>query len=178
MGSCGVVVGFIIFGIFIMGCWVVLVGVAATDAHVGHELAAIGVAFMFGSHIWGCGVCVLFDSSSLSFLVRYTLVSARYAIVGSAGFLLSPSSASSMMDLSQSLKNPIFSQDGIFFLVKAEVVQAHRLFHHPERPPVVAMPPGRKIGPHAQQEWPAGAADETFGKGGHGRQESGIRGRR
>src|SRR5258707_1790723 len=113
---------------FWVAFWFVLASAATTEAHVGHVLATIGVAWVFGSCTCSCTAWVGFCSSSLSFLVRYALVSARNAIVGSAGFLVSSSSAISSMLLSQSLKKPIFFQDCIFFLFLSSWAMVHISF--------------------------------------------------
>src|SRR5258707_14750934 len=72
------------------------------------------MAWVTGSRVCGCAACMGFFSSSWSFLVRYTLVSVRNAMVDSVGLVLSSSAISSML-LSQSLKNPILFQDCVSF---------------------------------------------------------------
>src|SRR5260370_11347643 len=95
------------------------------DAHVVHAGVAIGMACV--SELWGCGcgVRVRHDSSSLNFLVKYTLVSARNAMVGSAGLLGVLASSSSIMLLSHSLKKSNFFQDGESLLFFSSLWMVH-----------------------------------------------------
>src|SRR6266850_2281221 len=81
--DCGALVD---FGAWV---WFGFAGFVAIEAHIVHALAVIGVACVAGSWVCGWGADGVFFSSSLSFLVKYTLVSARYAMVGSTGFFVS-----------------------------------------------------------------------------------------
>src|SRR5258708_29102467 len=95
VGSWGVMrvcVGFDGFGKVV---WVDFAGAAATAAHDSRELVAIGVDCVVGSRGCCCVVWVWFASSLFSFLVKYTLVSQRYTIVGSTGLFVSSSFISS-----------------------------------------------------------------------------------
>src|SRR5258708_7744748 len=82
---------------------------------------------MYRSCGCGCSEGVAFVSSSFSFLVKYVLVSTRYAMVGSAGFFGSMLSVNSIMLLSQFLKKPILFQDGVFLLFLSSFVIIHIL---------------------------------------------------
>src|SRR5258705_7890623 len=82
------------------------------------------MAWVTGSCVCGCATCMGFFSSSWSFLVRYALVSVRNAMVGSAGLVLFSSAISSML-LSQSLKNPIFFQDCVSFMLLSTCAIVH-----------------------------------------------------
>src|SRR5260221_477052 len=125
MGSLGVVQVGVDLGCFGLMDWFGLGGVTATFAHDLGLFTVIGVACMHGSCGCGCGEGVAFVSSLFSFLVKYALVSARYVMVGSAGFFGSTSSVNSIMLLSQFLKKPILFQDGVFLLFLSSFVIIH-----------------------------------------------------
>src|SRR5258707_2769386 len=117
VGSWGIAQVGVGLGCFRLLVWLGLGGDAVTWAHDLGSFAAIGVAFVLRSCSCGCVVWEAFASSSFSFLVRYALVSARYAMVGSAGFFRSASSANSIRLFSQFLKNPILFQVRVFLLI-------------------------------------------------------------
>src|SRR5260370_41861371 len=68
-------------GFDVRGCSC-LAGLAAMDAHVVHAGVAIGMACVSELRGCGCGVGVGRDSSSVDFLVKYTLVSDMNAMLG------------------------------------------------------------------------------------------------
>ncbi len=58
-------------------------------------------------------------------------------------------------------------QDGVFLLLEAEVVQAHRVLHHPVAAAQVVLPPGGKVRPLADAELPGGTGQQAVGEGDH-----------
>src|SRR5258708_40341880 len=103
VGSLGVSQVGVDLGCFGLMDWFGLGGVAATFAHDLGSFAVIGVACMHRSCGCGCSEGVAFVSSSFSFLVKYVLVSTRYAMVGSPRFFGSMLSVNSIMLFSQFL---------------------------------------------------------------------------
>src|SRR5258707_2417670 len=125
MGSLGVAWVGVDLGCFGLMDWFGLGGVTATFAHDLGSFAVIGVACVHGSHGCGCREGVVFVSSSFSFLVKYALVSARYVMVGSVGFVGFTLSVNSIMLLSQFLKKPILFQDEVFLLFLSSFAIIH-----------------------------------------------------
>ena len=58
-------------------------------------------------------------------------------------------------------------QDGVFFLLEAEVVQAHRVLHHPVAAAEIVLPPRHQVGPPADGQHPGGTGQQAVAKGHH-----------
>jgi hypothetical protein len=58
-------------------------------------------------------------------------------------------------------------QNGEFFFLKAEVIQADGIFHNPELPPLIALLVHHQVRTPANAQRASRAGDEAIGKGGH-----------
>jgi hypothetical protein len=58
-------------------------------------------------------------------------------------------------------------KDGEFFFLKPEVLQPHRVFHHPIASPKIVLAPRHQIGSLSNEKLPSGAGNQTVLKSDH-----------
>src|SRR5690606_38277996 len=70
----------------------------------------------------------------------------------------------SIFDLLQANVAVEHAEDKVFLIMKAVILQAHRLLDDPVAGTLIVVPAGGEVRPFANRKWPRRAADQRFGE--------------